>query len=316
MLVFVVRRLAVVAPILLVVGAVVFGLMHLAPGDPAAVLLGSDATPEQVAALRDRLGLNDPLPVQFVRWFSGVLRLDFGTSLFIGKPVGAALLDQAQPTVLLTLYALTLSVALGVPAGILAAVRPGSLLDRGLMVVAVSGAALPSFFISILLILLFAVAWRWLPSGGFIEFTHDPVEHFRSMLMPTVALGFSSAGILARLVRATMLEVLREDFIRTAQSKGLSDRAVIGHHALRNALIPTVTMIGYSLAGLLGGAVVTETVFNIPGMGRLVVQSIARRDLPLIQGAVMVTAAVYLLSNLCVDVLYAYLDPRVRHGGE
>jgi peptide/nickel transport system permease protein len=292
----------------------VFGLLHLAPGDPAAVLLGSDATTEQVARLRGLLGLDDPVPVQFLRWLRGVLRLDFGTSLFIGKPVTEALLDRAQPTLLLTLYALTLSVALGVPAGVLAAVRPNSWVDRALMVLAVSGAALPSFFLSILLILLFAVVWRWLPSGGFVEITEDPVAHLRTMILPALGLGFASAGLLARLVRATMLEVLREDFIRAAFAKGLPHRTVMVRHALRNALIPAVTVIGYSLGGLLGGAVVTETVFNIPGMGRLVVQSIARRDLPVIQGAVMLTAAFYVLSNLLVDVLYAYLDPRVRHG--
>jgi peptide/nickel transport system permease protein len=313
-LAFVVRRLVLLVPILLVVGAVVFGLVHLSPGDPAVVLLGSEASSEQVTRLRERLGLDDPLPVQFLRWLRGALRLDFGTSLFIGKPVIEALLDRAQPTLLLTLYALTLSVALGIPAGVVAAVRPGSWLDRAVMVVAVSGAALPSFFVSIMLILVFAVAWRWLPSGGFVELSQDPVGHVRTMVLPAVALGFSSAGILARLVRSTLLEVLREDFVRTARAKGLTESTVMVRHALRNALIPAVTMIGYSTAGLLGGAVVTETVFNIPGMGRLVVQSIARRDLPVIQGAVMLTAAVYLLCNLLVDVLYGCLDPRVRYG--
>jgi peptide/nickel transport system permease protein len=315
-LAFVVRRLVLLVPILLVVGAVVFGLVHLSPGDPAVVLLGSEASAEQVTRLRERLGLDDPLPVQFLRWLRGALRLDFGTSLFIGKSVIEALLDRAQPTLLLTLYALTLSVALGIPAGVLAAMRPGSSLDRAVMVVAVSGAALPSFFVSIMLILVFAVAWRWLPSGGFVELTQDPVGHVRTMVLPALALGFSSAGILARLVRSTLLEVLREDFVRTARAKGLTESTVMVRHALRNALIPAVTMIGYSTAGLLGGAVVTETVFNIPGMGRLVVQSIARRDLPVIQGAVMLTAAVYLLCNLLVDVLYACLDPRVRYGND
>jgi peptide/nickel transport system permease protein len=226
--------------------------------------------------------------------------------------VTQALLDRAQPTLLLTAYALTLSVLIGLPAGIIAAVRQGSLVDRTLMVVAVSGTALPSFFLSILLILFFAVVLRLLPAGGFIEVTEDPVSHLRTMLLPAVALGFSSAGLLARLMRSSMLEVLREDFIRTALAKGLPATAVIGRHALRNALIPAVTVIGYSLGGLLGGAVVTETVFNIPGMGRLFVQSIARRDLPLIQGAVMITAGFYVLSNLLADVVSAYVDPRIR----
>jgi peptide/nickel transport system permease protein len=313
---YVVRRLLLLVPILLVVGTVVFALIHLTPGDPAALILGSEASPEQVIQLRARLGLNDPIPTQFVRWFTGVLRLDFGDSLFIGKPVMQALLDRAQPTALLTLYALSLSVLVGVGAGIVAAVWQGSWLDRALMAMAISGTALPSFFVSILFILAFAVVWRWLPSGGFVEITENPVAHFRTMVMPSCALALSSAGLLARLVRSSMLEVLREDFIRTAQAKGLPTAAVVVRHAFRNALIPAITVIGYSLGGLLGGAVVTETVFNLPGMGRLVVQSIARRDLPVIQGAVMLTAGFYVLSNLLVDVLYAYADPRIRYGAE
>jgi peptide/nickel transport system permease protein len=315
-LLYVIRRLLVLAPILLVVGVVVFALIQLAPGDPAALILGSEASPEQIAQLRTRLGLNDPIPTQFVRWFTGVLRLDFGDSLFIGKPVIQALLDRAEPTALLTLYALSLSVFIGVGAGILAALWTQSWLDRALMAIAISGTALPSFFLSILFILMFAVVWRWLPSGGFVEITDDPVGHLRTMIMPSCALAFSSAGLLARLVRSSMLEVLREDFIRTARAKGLSEPVVVARHALRSALIPAITVIGYSLGGLLGGAVVTETVFNLPGMGRLVVQSIARRDLPVIQGAVMLTAGFYVLSNLLVDVLYACVDPRVRYGGE
>lgn len=311
----IVRRLLVLCPILLVVGSVVFALVHLTPGDPAAVMLGPEATAEQIAQLRARLGLNDPLPVQFARWFGGVLILDFGDSLFIGKPVTGALLDRAQPTALLTLYALTLSILIGVPAGVVAAVRQNSMVDRALMMVAIAGAALPSFFLGILLILLFAVVWRWVPSGGYVEITEDVVGHLRTMALPSFALGFAAAGILARLVRASMLDALREDFVRTALAKGLSDRAVIVGHALRNALIPAITVIGYSVGALLGGAVVTETVFNIPGMGRLVVQSIARRDFPLIQGAVMLTAGVYVFTNLVVDVLYTFVDPRVRHPG-
>lgn len=311
----IIKRLLVLCPILLVVGTIVFALVHVTPGDPAAVMLGPDSTADQIAELRTRLGLDEPLPVQFARWFGGVLRLDFGESLFIGKPVTEALLDRAQPTVLLTLYALTFAIAIGIPTGVVAAVRQNSLMDRMLMAGAIAGAALPSFFLGILLILLFAVAWRWVPSGGFVEITDDLVGHVRTMVLPSFALGIATAGVLARLVRASMLDVLREDFVRTALAKGLSDRIVVFHHALRNALIPTITVVGYSLGALLGGAVVIETVFNIPGMGRLVVQSIARRDLPVIQGAVMLTAGVYVIANLVVDVLYALVDPRVRYSG-
>ena len=313
---YILRRLALLLPVLVVVGVVVFTLIHLTPGDPAAVILGPEASQEDVERLRNQLGLNEPLPVQFVDWFVSALRLDFGDSLFLGMPVTEALLDRAQPTLLLTLYALTLQVLIGIPAGVLAATRRNSILDRVLMIMSVGGAAIPTFFMGILLIMLFAVAFRWLPAGGFIEITEDPVQHFKHMLMPAFALGVSSAGLLARLVRSSMLDVLREDYIRTAYAKGLRERRIVVGHALRNALIPAITVIGTSLGGLLGGAVVTETVFNIPGMGRLVVQSIARRDFPVIQGAVMTIAAVYVLANLLVDVLYVYIDPRLRYGSD
>jgi peptide/nickel transport system permease protein len=313
---YILRRLVMLVPVLIVVGVVVFGLVHLTPGDPAAVILGDRATPEDIARLRDQLGLNDPLPVQFVHWFGNVLRLDFGESIFLGEPVTQALLDRVQPTAQLTLYALSIQVLIGIPAGVLAAVRYNSPVDRALTVMAISGSAIPTFFLGILLILIFAVRLRWLPSGGYVPFGEDPVAHVKGMLMPAFALGFSAAGLLARLVRSSMLDVLREDYVRTAFAKGLPEQLVIVRHALRNALIPALTVIGISLGALLGGAVVTETVFTIPGMGRLVVQSIARRDYPVIQGAIIAIAMTYVLVNLVVDVLYVYIDPRVRIGGE
>jgi len=313
---YILRRLIMLVPVLLVVGIVVFALVHLTPGDPAAVILGQNATAEQIEQLRDQLGLNDPLPVQFVRWFGGVLQLDFGDSIFLGRPVTQAIFERAQPTLLLTFYALMIQISIGFPAGVIAAVNRDSILDRALMVLSISGAAVPTFFLGILLILFFAVRLHWLPSGGFVSITEDPIGHFKRMILPAFALGFSSAGLLARLVRSSMLDVLREDHVRTAFAKGLPQRVVVVRHALRNALIPAVTVIGYSLGGLLGGAVVTETVFTIPGMGRLVVQSIGRRDYPLIQGAVMTIAGIYVLVNLLVDIVYVFLDPRIRYGGD
>jgi peptide/nickel transport system permease protein len=303
-------------PVILIVGIIVFGLIHLTPGDPAAVILGDQATPEAVENLREQLGLNDPLPVQFIHWFSGVLHFDFGESIFMGEPVTRALLDRAQPTILLTIYALMFQIAIGVPAGVISAVKHNSIVDRIVTVVAISGAAIPTFFLGILLILFFAVRLGWLPSGGYTPLHEDPIAHFKKMLMPAFALGFSSAGLLARLVRSSMLDVMREDYVRTALAKGLPMRLVVIRHALRNALIPALTVIGTSVGALLGGAVVTETVFTIPGMGRLVVQSISRRDYPVIQGAVMVIAMTYVIVNLVVDLLYVYIDPRVRLGGE
>jgi peptide/nickel transport system permease protein len=311
---YILRRLALLLPVLVVVGVVVFTLIHLTPGDPAAVILGPEASQEDVEQMRDRLGLNEPLPVQFVDWFANALRLDFGDSLFLGMPVTQALLDRAQPTLLLTLYALTIQILIGIPAGVIAATRRNTFLDRVLMVLSVGGAAIPTFFMGILLIILFAVTFRWLPAQGYVGLTEDPSQHFKYMIMPAFALGFSSAGLLARLVRSSMLDVLREDYIRTAYAKGLRERKIVIGHGLRNALIPAITVIGTSLGGLLGGAVVTETVFNIPGMGRLVVQSIARRDFPVIQGAVMTIAGTYVLANLLVDILYVYIDPRLRYG--
>ena len=313
---YILRRLILLLPVILVVGIVVFALVHLTPGDPAAVILGDSATPESLENLREQLGLNDPLPVQFVNWFGGVLTLDFGESIFIGDPVTHALLDRVQPTVLLTVYALLIQVIIGIPAGVISAVRHNSIIDRLVTIIAISGAAIPTFFMGILLILFFSVRLRWLPSGGYEPITEDPVAHFKAMAMPAFALGFSSAGLLARLVRSSMLDVMREDYVRTALAKGLPMKWVVIRHALRNALIPALTVIGTSVGALLGGAVVTETVFTIPGMGRLVVQSIARRDYPVIQGAVMVIAMTYVIVNLIVDLLYVYIDPRVRLGGD
>lgn len=316
MFAYIVRRLLLLVPVLAVVGVVVFALIHAIPGDPAAVMLGRDATLEQKEALRERLGLNEPLLSQFVTWSGNALRLDFGESLFLGMPVTEALRERAEPTGLLALYALTLAVSFAIPAGVLAAVRANSPIDRLLMVVSIGGVAIPSFFFGILLILLFAVTLGWLPSGGYANIREDPVQHFRYMLLPSLTLGFATAGLLARLVRSTMLDVLNDDYVRTAYAKGLRERSVVVLHALRNALIPVLTVIGIALGGMLGGAVVIETVFNIPGMGRLLVQSVTRRDFPVVQGAVMTVAAVQVLVMLLVDILYVYVDPRIRYGGD
>lgn len=314
MTVYILRRLLMLVPVLLVVGVIVFTLIHLTPGDPAAVILGQSATPDQIEQLREQLGLNEPLPVQFGQWFGGVVRLDFGDSLFLGMPVTEALMQRAQPTLLLTLYALLIQIGIGVPAGVIAAINRNSIIDRVLMLASISGTAIPTFFLGILLILFFAVGLRWLPSGSYVPLTENPAEHVKSMILPAFALGFSAAGLLARLVRSSMLDVLSEDYVRTAWAKGVPGRSVIMGHALRNALIPALTVVGASMGALLGGAVVTETVFTIPGMGRLVVQSIARRDFPLIQGAIMIIAGIYVLVNLLVDILYVYVDPRIRYG--
>ena len=310
---YILRRLALLVPVVLIVGTVTFALAQLTPGDPAAVMLGSEATPDQVEALRDEMGLNEPAYVQYPKWLLDALQLDFGRSIFLDRPVSDAILDRITPTIQLTLYALVIGVGLGVPTGVIAALNRNSILDRALMLLAMSGTAIAGFFLGILLILLFAVTLRWLPSGGYAALTDDPVQHFRSMILPSLAVGLSIAGLPARLVRSTMLDVLHEDYIRTAVAKGLPPRRVAIGHALRNALMPAVTVFGYTLGDLLGGAVVVETVFGLPGMGQLVFNSIARRDFPVIQGVVMTIAVFYLLANLLVDILYVAIDPRVRH---
>ncbi|HEV2128801.1 MAG TPA: ABC transporter permease [Thermomicrobiales bacterium] len=313
---YILRRLLLLVPVLLIVGVVVFSLVHLTPGDPTAAMLGREATIEQKEALREQLGLNEPIPVQFVEWVAGVVRLDFGESLFMGIPVTEALLERAEPTGLLTLYSLTFAILLAIPSGVIAAMRPNSLIDRLLMVTSISGAAIPSFFFGILLMLFFAVRLGWLPSGGYADVAEGFWEHFRYMIMPSIALGFSGAGLLARIVRSTMLDVLNQEYIRTAYAKGLREQRVVTGHALRNAMIPAMTVIGILLANMLGGAVVIETVFNIPGMGRLLVQSVVRRDFPVVQAAVLVVAVIEVLVMLMIDILYVFIDPRIRYGDE
>jgi peptide/nickel transport system permease protein len=313
---YIIRRLLLLFPVLLIVGVIVFSLVHLTPGDPVSAMLGRDATIEQKEALREQLGLNEPIHIQFVDWVSGVVRLDFGESLFIGKPVTEALLDRAQPTGLLTLYSLLFAIAIAIPSGVIAAVRPNSLIDRLLMVMSISGAAIPSFFFGILLILLFAVRLGWLPSGGYVDFGDGLWQHMRYMILPSIALGFSAAGLLARLVRSTMLDTLNQEYVRTAYAKGLRERHVVLRHALRNAMIPAMTVIGIMLANMLGGAVVIETVFNIPGMGRLLVQSVTRRDFPVVQAAVLVVATIEVLVMLLIDIAYVFIDPRIRYGDD
>jgi peptide/nickel transport system permease protein len=297
---------------MLIVGTITFFLIHLTPGDPAAVMLGPDATPEQVARLQAELGLDEPLIVQYPRWLGNVVRLDFGRSIFLNRPVLDAIRERAAPTLQLSVYALAIAVGIGVPAGILAVLKRDSFFDRALLVLALSGTAIADFFLGMLLILLFAVVLQWLPSGGYVPFTEDPLGHLQAMALPSLALGISIAGLPARLIRTAMLDVIQEDYIKVAFARGLSPWVVTTRHVLRNALIPAVTVFGYTLGDLLGGAVVVETVFNLPGMGQLVVNSIGRRDFPVIQGVVMVIAIAYLLANLLVDVLYVAIDPRVR----
>lgn len=313
---YILRRLFLLIPVLIIVAIVVFGLVHLTPGDPASMMLGRDATIEQKEALREQLGLNKPVLEQFVDWTLGAMRLDFGDSLFIGKPATEAIFERAQPTIMLTVYSMVIAILIAIPAGVIAAVRPNSIIDRLLMILSISGAAIPSFFFGIILILFFAVRLGWLPSGGYVDIGDGFGQHLKYMILPSMTLGFSAAGLLARLVRSAMLDVLNQDYIRTAYAKGLREKRVVLRHALRNAMIPAMTVIGIMLANMLGGAVVIETVFNVPGMGRLIVQSVTRRDFPVVQAAVLLIAVIEVVVMLAIDILYVFIDPRIRYVDE
>ncbi len=296
-----------------VVVTVVFLLIHLIPGDPVSVMLGPDASPAQIAATRAALGLDRPVGEQLVSFYGRVLRGDLGQSYFLDRPVTTALLERAEPTVVLTVTALLVAIGIGVPSGILAAARPGSLWDRALMMVALLGVCVPGFWLSLNFIYLFAVRLGWLPAAGYASLLVDPVAAVRFMVLPAVSLGLNQSALIARIARSFMLDVLGQDYIRTARAKGVAQPAVVWVHAFRNALVPVTTVIGVTMAVLIGGAVVTEIVFNIPGLGRLIVSAILRRDYPVVQGVVLVTAASYVLINLGVDVVNAFIDPRIRY---
>ncbi len=310
---YLVRRVLALFPVMAVVVTVVFFLIHLIPGDPASVMLGPDATPDQVQATRQSLGLDRPLHEQLFRFYGRVLRGDLGRSYFLDRPVTTALLERAEPTLLLTLAALLVAVLIGVPSGIGAAAYRGSVWDRLLMLGSLLGVCIPGFWLSLNFIYLFAVRLGWLPAAGYASLLDDPLAALRYMVLPAVSLGFNQSALIARISRSCMLDIIEQDYIRTARAKGLSQRAVIFVHAFRNALVPVLTVIGITMAILIGGAVVTEIVFNIPGLGRLIVSAIMRRDYPVVQGVVLVTATVYVLINLVVDVLYAFVDPRIRY---
>src|SRR6266404_9232886 len=314
MLSYLVRRVLALLPVMAVVVTVVFLLIHLIPGDPVSVMLGPDATPTQIEGTRKALGLDGPILEQLLGFYGRVLRGDLGQSYFLDRPVTTAILERAEPTLMLMACALLVAVVIGVPSGIVAAAHRGSIWDRTLMLGALLGVCVPGFWLSLNFIYLFAVRLGWLPAGGYASVFTDPWAALRFMVLPAVSLGFNQSALIARVARSCMLEVLQQDYIRTARAKGLSQGVVVVGHAFRNAMVPVVTVIGITTAILIGGAVVTEIVFNIPGLGRLIISAILRRDYPVVQGVVLVTAAAYVVVNLVVDVLYVFIDPRIRYG--
>ena len=310
---YIVRRLLSVIPVMAVVAIFVFLLLHLAPGDPAAIIAGDNATPEQVAQIREKLGLNDPLWKQFVVWVGSMLQGDLGRSLYWGDPVLTLIGQRAEPTISLALTTLFVAVCIAVVLGVLAAARVGTWIDRGVMGFAVLGFSVPVFVVGYLLIFLFAIKLRWLPVQGYTPLAEGVLPWLHNLVLPSVTLGLAYVALIARITRATMLDVLAEDYIRTARAKGVSERPLLLRHALKNAAVPIVTVVGIGFALLIGGVVITETVFNIPGVGRLVVDAIARRDYPIIQAVIILCAGLYVLVNLVVDLSYTLFDPRIRY---
>jgi peptide/nickel transport system permease protein len=313
MLAYIVRRLFATIPVMLVVALFVFSLLYLAPGDPAAVIAGDLATSEDIARIRKSLGLDEPFLVRFGGWFWGVLQGDLGISIFTNLPVTRLIGQRVEPTVALTLCTIIVSVIIAVPLGVLAAARVGSWIDRFVMALAVAGFSVPVFVVAYLLILFFSLELEVLPVQGYKSISEGFWPFLSHMVLPSLALGLSFIALIARITRASMLEVLSQDYVRTARAKGLGEKEVLVGHALKNAAVPIATIIGIGIALLIGGVVITETVFAIPGIGRLVVDAILRRDYPIIQGVILIFSAAYVLVNLAVDISYTFLDPRIRY---
>ncbi len=310
---FILKRIFATFVVMAVVAVFVFGMLHLAPGDPAAIIAGDLATNEDIARIREKLGLNEPLPQQFWHWISSIAVGDLGRSIFSDLPVAGLISQRIEPTLALTTTTMIFSIVVAVPLGILAAWRAGSLLDRLVMGFAVLGFSMPVFVFAYILIWVFAAKLQLLPVMGYVSIFDDPAGFFRSILMPTLALGVTYIALIARITRASMLEAINQDYIRTAHAKGASIVAILFRHALRNASVPIVTTIGIGIALLIGGVVVTESVFAIPGLGRLTVDAILRRDYPVIQGVILIFSGVYVLINLIIDLTYTFLDPRIRY---
>ena len=310
---YVARRLLALIPVILVVATVAFVLIHLAPGDPASIIAGPDASPDDIARIQRQLGLDAPFHVQLFRWYGRLARGDLGQSIFLRRPVLEAIVDRAEPTILLTLYATLIAVTLGVPAGVVAARHHDGTADQALMAGALVGISIPNFLLGLLLILVFSVRLGWFPVAGYVPLESGWLGTLRSLTLPAFALGVVQSALIARIARSAMLDVLREPFITAGRARGLSERAVVYKHALKNAMIPTITVIGISLAILISGSVIVEQVFNIPGLGRLIISAVLRRDYPVIQGVVLCIAGIYMLVNLAVDLSYVVFDPRIRY---
>lgn len=312
MMTYLVRRLLLTIPVLLFVSMIVFALVNLVPGDPALIMLGEQATPEALTALRQEMGLHRPVAVRYLIWLGRVLRGDLGCSVRDSRPVRATMLQKLPVTVELAAASLLVAWAIAIPAGALAAWKRRTPVDYAATTAALLGISIPNFWLGIMMIYVLAVNLRLLPASGYVEPWLEPARNLKLMIMPSIVLGTALAALVMRQLRSSMIEVLQTEYVRTARAKGLADRAVLIRHAMKNAMIPVITVMGLQLSGLLGGAVITETIFAIPGLGRLAVQSILTRDFPMVQGVVLFVALAVVATNLVVDIVYGFLDPRIR----
>lgn len=310
---YILRRLLAVIPVLLVVAVVIFGLLHLAPGDPASTIAGDSASTQEIENIRGKLGLDLPLHQQFAIWSGNILQGDLGVSLYSNMAVSTLIAQRLEPTISLALCTIVLAIALALPLGVIAAWKARSWVDRMVMTVAVVGFSMPVFLIGYALIYVFALKLHWLPVQGYTALSEGLWPWLRSLILPSVALGLLYMALIARIARASMIEVMAEDYIRTAYAKGLTTPVILLRHALKNAAVPIATIVGVGIAVLVSGVVITETVFNIPGLGRLTVDAIVRRDYPIIQGVILLFSMAYVVINLLVDLSYSLFDPRIRY---
>jgi peptide/nickel transport system permease protein len=311
-LMYLANRILSLIPVLFVVSIVVFLIMHITPGDPAVVMLGEDATPEQVAELREELGLNKPIYTQYLDWAIGVFQFDFGASYFMRETVAEAILSHLSPTISLTVISQLVALIIAIPIGIFAAKRRGTTSDQTVMGVSLLGMSIPNFILGLLTMLVFGVIFRLLPVAGYEPLENGLWNHLKYLILPAISLGTLQAALITRITRSSMLEVLNNNYIKSARAKGVKERQLIYTHAFRNAFLPILTVIGQTFGGLIAGAVVTETIFNIPGIGQLTINSIQRRDYPMIQGVIFFVAMAYVSINLIIDLLYGVINPRVR----
>jgi peptide/nickel transport system permease protein len=313
MLRYLASRLVGTIPVLFLVSLLTFLMIHLTPGDPVRLMLGDDATQEAMDALNRKLGLDQSLPVQYARWLGNILTGDMGDSIRSRQPVLEAIAERIPVTLELSVLSMLIAIAIGIPTGIIAAVRRNSAADIASTTLALTGISIPNFFLGIVLILVFAEWLGWLPPSGYEPFLDDPLRNLQLMIMPSFALGTALAGTISRMMRSSLLEVLGADYVRTARAKGLTERAAILSHAVKNAMLPVITIVGLQTGTVLGGAILTETIFALPGIGRLVVDSIFARDFPIVQGVILFLALMRILSSLITDILYARLDPRISY---